>query len=355
MHTALFVISALLLFPASSGFAAEFTDTPPTLTVSLDPNPPFVFKDDEGHTVVLGQVFNNDEMAFVTSVHVSANFYDATGSQLLESNINTTVMDVIPPSGSSPYMIRSPTADAAIDRVSVHLEGFDPSRPKMNHLEIQGHNLSNVNDTLYFSGVLENAGAPATDAVVHVAVYDNFDPPRLVGVHVIPLGELPASESVSFDFNEMIHPQAAEFAIFSESDISYSDSAVLDIPAPDVLTKLVTIKDVIVMADDGVRLTEIPFGTTVHIQGNSQIQFATDQSAAETPYTYYVQVKRLGSVPYVEYLGKYDGSYAGTADQSPFIEWLPENRGLFSIESYVWDWYGVPISHPGPLILINVK
>ena len=64
-----FVFSAifiLILFPMSQSYSQEYTDTNPTLTISLNSNNDFIYRDSEGHTVVIGMIENNDPMSFVT-------------------------------------------------------------------------------------------------------------------------------------------------------------------------------------------------------------------------------------------------------------------------------------------------
>ena len=350
--TALFT---LILIPVSYGFSQEFSDTSPSLTVMLDNNAPFVDRDSEGYTVVVGQVVNSDPITFVANVQVSVNFYDDTGAQPLEANIGSTILDVIPPSGSSPYMIRSQSPNPAITQVTVDLEGFDSSHPKQKKLSLQSSQMSYTNDTLYFSGVLNNSGAPISETNIHAAFYDGFDPPRILDVRSITLGNVLSNESVSFDFNEKVNPRAVGFYLFSESDVFYSDFVDLKIPESDTLTKLVTIKNVTVKDDDGNKLSEIPVGSEINIQSESWIQFSADQYSNETPYTYYVQIKRFGEIPYVEFVGKYDGTYATAGTQSQSVDWIPENSGEYFIETFVWDRNNIPIADQGPLALISVK
>lgn len=345
----------MVLIPVSSGFSQEFSDTAPSLTVLLESNAPFVYRDAEGYTVVVGQVVNNDPITSVASVQVSANFYNDTGNQPLESNIGRTVLEVIPPLGSSPYVIKSQTPNTEITQASAHLEGFKPSVPKLKLLAVQGYHMSYFDDVLYFSGVLENSGAPISDTHVHAAFYDGFDPPRILGVHSIPLGNVLSGESVPFDFNEKINPRAVGFYLFSESDVFYSDFVDLKIPESEAITKLVTIKNVTVKDGDGNKLSEILVGSEISIQSESWIKFSADQPSNETAYTYYVQVKRFGEVPYVEFVGKYDGSYTGAGTRSQSVGWTPENTGEYFIETFVWDRNNIPIADQGPLALISVK
>jgi len=66
-------------------------------------------------------------------------------------------------------------------------------------------------------------------------------------------------------------------------------------------------------------------------------------------------VKQSGKSPFVEFIGKYDGRYIGAGSQSQSIDWIPENDGLFFIETFVWDRNNIPIADQGPILLVVVK
>ena len=83
--------------------------------------------------------------------------------------------------------------------------------------------------------------------------------------------------------------------------------------------------------------------------------FAADEESNETAYTYYVQVKESGESPYVEYIGKFDGRFIGTGQETQTIDWIPENPGLYFIETFVWDRNNIPIAEQGPFVLVIVN
>jgi hypothetical protein len=84
------------------------------------------------------------------------------------------------------------------------------------------------------------------------------------------------------------------------------------------------------------------------------IQFASDQESVETAYTYYIQVKESGKSPVIEYVGKFDGRFIGTGQETQRIDWIPEKTGLYFIETFVWDRNNIPLGDQGPFVLINV-
>ena len=106
---------------------------------------------------------------------------------------------------------------------------------------------------------------------------------------------------------------------------------------------------------NGEKLSELKVGSTVNIKSKTLIQFVADQESNEIAYTYYVQIKEFGEMPYVEYIGKFDGRFIGTGIETQSIDWIPEKKGLFFIETFVWDKNNVPIAEQGPFVLIIVN
>jgi hypothetical protein len=211
-----------------------------------------------------------------------------------------------------------------------------------------------LDDALHFSGVLKNGAAPSNNTNVYLAFYDNFDPPRIIDVISIPIGSIESNETIGFNFNEKIQTRSVGFTLYAESNVFYSEPNNVNIPEFELTTKLVTLSNVSILDKEGKNLSEIKVGSTVIIQSDAWIQFSADQKTNETPYTYYVQIKQSGT-PFVEFIGKYDGRYIETGQQSQSVDWIPENSGLFFIETFVWDRNNIPIANPGPIVLILVK
>src|SRR3989304_6366222 len=92
----------LILFPISSEFSQEYSDNPPTLSAVLTSDSPFVYKDDEGYTVVVGAVENTNNLTSVTDVRVRVNFYNDVSPEPLEIIEGETNLEIIPPLGKTP-------------------------------------------------------------------------------------------------------------------------------------------------------------------------------------------------------------------------------------------------------------
>ena len=343
----------LLLVPFSQGFSQEYSDNAPALTVSLRSESPFVYQDSEGYTVVVGIVENNNHLTPVTNVQIQVNFFDDFNSNPLEVVQGSTVLEVIAQNGKSPYSIRSQTQNPDITQASVSILGFDSSVEKQKELTVHSNGVF-LDDSFRFSGILQSGGAPNSDTNVYLAFYDSFEPPRILSVSTIELGNVAPNTEVAFEFDEEIDSRSVGFFLFAESNIFGSDSIDIQIPTPLVLDKLITISEVAVEDSNGNKLSELNVGSEVNIKSKTWIQFAADPKSNETAYTYYVQIKESGEVPYVEYIGKFDGRFIGTGEETQTVDWIPEKTGLFFIETFVWDRNNVPIAEQGPFILINV-
>jgi len=360
------VLSAFLilfLVPFSQAFSQEYSDNSPTISVDLSTERQYVYQDSEGYTIVVGLVENTNSLTPITNVKLQVNFFDDFDPNPLEVIQSGTTLEVIPINGQSPFAIRSDTANPNITKASVSLLGFDSSVPKEKLLTVfstdvfleSSFDVSDPDPTLLFSGVLRNGEASISNTNVYLAFYDIFEPSRILQVSTIEIGDVEPNGEVLLEFNEKINPSADGFLLFSESDLFYSDFVDITIPRSQVPIKLVTISDVTVEDTMGNKLSEIKVGSTVNIKSKTWIQFAADQKSNETAYSYYVQIKESGKPPYVEYIGKFDGRFIGTGSESQTIDWIPEKKGLFFIETFVWDRNNIPIAEQGPIVLVIVN
>ena len=243
-----FVFSAifiLILFPMSQSYSQEYTDTNPTLTVSLNSNNDFTYRDSEGYTVVIGLIENNDPLSFVTNVVIEAKFYDDFQSNPLEVTEGSTTLKVIPPNSNSPFMIRSDNPDIDITQVSTNLLTFDTSESMKNSLRISINDISTETvtssdsiHTLSFSGILRNGDSFVSDTAVHFAFYDVFN--RIIQISTIDIGDIDMNGLSSLELIEEINSSSVGFLLFSESDKFYSDFKNVKIPTPQLRTNLAT-------------------------------------------------------------------------------------------------------------------
>lgn len=341
----------LLLIPFSQGFS-QVTDNASTLSVSLKNESPFVYQDSEGYTVVVGLVENNNSLTSISNVKIQVHFFDDLTPTPLETVQGTTTLEVIAPNGKSSYSIRSQTPNLNITQASASLIGFDPSVEKQKGLIVYSTDVF-LDTSFRFSGVLQNGGTSSSNTNVYLAFYDVFD--RILSISTIELGNVDLNTDVSFELDEVINSKAVGFFLFAESSVFISDFVDMQIPASQIIDKLITISNVSVEDSDGNKLSELSVGSPVYIKSETLIQFAADQESDETAYSYYVQVKESGELPYVEYIGKFDGRFIGTGQETQIIDWIPEKTGLYFIETFVWDRNNIPIAEQGPFVLVIVN
>lgn len=344
----------LLLVPFSQGFSQEYSDNAPTLNVSLNNESPFVYRDSEGYTVVVGLVDNNNSLTAVSDVKIQVKFYDDLDPTPLEIVQGTTTLEVIPANGKSTYSIRSQSTNPSISEASVSLLGFDSSVEKQKGLTVYSTDVF-LDKSFRFSGILQNGGAPSANTNIYLAFYDGFEPPRILSVSTIELGSVSLNADVPFELDEEIDSRAVGFFLFAESSVFVSDLVDIGIPESRIPDKLITISNVSVEDSSGNKLSELSVGSQVNIKSETLIQFATDEESDETAYTYYVQVRESGESPYVEYVGTYDGRFIGTGQETQIIDWIPEKAGLYFIETFVWDRNNIPIAEQGPFVLVLVN
>ncbi len=364
MKTLLALFLVLSLFPISYSYGGG-TDTGSTLGIDFTNFSPINYKDEQGYTVVLGEVVNKREFS-VTGIKIWVGFYDNFSEQPLETILGSTIIDVIPPFGKSPYIIKSENPNAAIIGASVKILGFNsaPLKAKLLTLEPEAIDLTNK---LRLSGTITNNGPlDSNNTKIHLVAYDGFEPPSVLDVLTISVDDMLPGTVQNFEFNtkpdfgsgfSKIGP--ASYKIGAESRNYQSDIIDISVPITDVLQRLVTINDISVNDAAGNRLPDVSVDSTIYIQSKIWIQYASAQGSVEQPYIYYVQIKKSEEIndenkPFIHFIGKTSGTFFSGGTQIPVIEWTPQEKGVYFAETFVWDPNAVPLSSKGPLSLILV-
>ena len=354
----LFLIFAL--FPISSGYSQEFIDKAPTLGIVLTSFSPFNFKDVDGKTVILGEVENTKNFP-VSGIKIWAGFYDNFSENPLETTIGTTIMEVIPPFGKSPYMIISETSNSAITSVSVNLLGFNSSPEKQMKLNLQLDTLE-MGEKLSLSGRITNNGElNSTNTKIQLISYDSFFPPRVLGISSVDLeNNILPGETDNFEFDVKRDSRASAFKILGESQ-DYS-TGILEITdtSLQILNKLVTITDITITDNEGSRLSDVSVGSQINIQSQLDFQDSSLEESKVQQYVYWIQIKKSLEIngetkSFVEFIGKAEGSIDSKGVEIPSVGWIPENDGLYFVETFVWDPKHNPLASTGPLSLILVN
>jgi hypothetical protein len=344
----------LLLLPLSPIFA-QLTETPSTLGVKLTSTSPFSYKDGEGYTVVIGEVENTKTFP-VKNVKIWVGFYSGKasgpgGEPPLETVTASTLLDVVQPKSKSPFIIKSETPNPEISEVTINVLGFNSASAKQQSLAVKPETLL-IGDTVILPAKITNGGlAASTDTKIHLIAYDAFNPPRIVGIKTLEVGDIAAKESSGIEFDANVDYRATSFKVVAESKEYQSKFTDVDDVSLDAITRLISINNVEVTDSIGDRVSQIRVGETVHISSDLTIQYSV-LTKQQQPFVYYAQVKEFGEKAPVEFIGVYEGEFDSAEPQTATVQWTPEHEGGFFIETYVWDPDAVPLAAPSKTISI---
>lgn len=348
LHTVLALAALALVAPAA---AQESIDSLPSLSVAVTSDSPHIYRDSEGRVTVAGEVENRDPLTAMSEVVVRATFYGEGGQEIVEVVRGVTLLDIVPSEGSSPYVIRSISSDPRISQVSVDVESFDSSPPRVPGLEVSVDNVRNSGDISVSGEVRSSFGAPSGAAEAHLLFYDVFDPPRLLQVETLPLGGIPAGGSVPFEFSGAFDSRAVKFSVIAESGVLVSDPAESRVPAQENLppARMVGISGV--SADSAGGRAEV--GSEVVF--SSTLQFRAAPGDRIQPFVYFVQVKQLGQDAFVEFVGSYEGAFYNSPSEKASVSWVPDRAGNYFVETFVWDESSAALAPAGPTALVRVN
>lgn len=354
MRKLLAVLVLFLLLPVTTGFA-QLTDSPSTLGVKLTATAPFSYKDEEGYTVVIGEVENTKTFP-VKNVKIWVGFYSGKasgpgGESPLETVTASALLDIVPPKGKSPFIIKSETPDPEISEVTINILGFNSASPKLQSLEIKPDTLL-IGDSVILPATITNGGQGAsTGTKVHLIAYDAFSPPRIVGIQTIEVDEISAKKSADIEFDAKMDYRASSFKVVAESKEYQSKITNVANVSLDTITRLIAINSVQVTDLIGDRVSEIRAGETVDISSDLTIQYSALTNKKQQ-FVYYAQVKEFGENAPVEFIGIAEGTFESAEPQTVSVAWTPENEGGFFIETYVWDPDAVPLAAPSKTLSI---
>jgi hypothetical protein len=327
-------LAAIVVLLAPAAAMAQTYDTPQTLAVVISP-PFYTYVDANGHAVTTGMVHNESEIAYVGNVVVLARFYGEATSLPLDVASGGTLLDVIPPGGSSPFVVRSDESNPRISSAVASLQMFDPSNPKIPGLDIE--RLSDEHIRIH-----DTVGAPHTNVTIHIAYHDAFEPPRILGTSTHHMGDMGIGGSLNLTLSGEYPAGARSATAFAESDSFSSDTASWRIgTAPSAPPPLpAQILDAWMADGTGARTA----ATTAH-------QNVTLNAAVHTPdegrYWLYVQIssKESGGVVLLERV---------EIDYTASVSWTPTHDGEYIAEMFLWGERGAPASRPGPILLLSV-
>ncbi len=331
-------ISVLLIVTLLTSNIIWAENLPPSSSIQVQVLSPYSYKADDGTTVVLGEVQNNLNSP-INSVSLGVSFMDAN-SNTIEYKTATTLLQVIPPGGKTPFSISSTKADPSIAQVQVKLAGFGASQSKLQLLNISPGSLQ-VSDQLALSGTIKNSGTEqSNDTKLYLISYDAFQ--RVVGVGISDPMNIAAGHDTNFSMLATPNFRATSYMILAESDQYQSQlTNVSDVK----ITLPAAISNILVTDPQGNKYSLIPINALVKV--TSDVRFLIQTTI---PYTYYVQVKKFDGT--VEFIGKYQGVFLGQEDQTPSVIWTPHSSGSYYIETYVWNSDNIPLSAAGTRISV---
>lgn len=311
---------------------------------------PYSFKDNSGHTVVLGEIKNTRDFP-INDVTIWTGFYNQFSDQPIDTVTGTTIIDTIPAKSSVPFTIKSSDPDSAISRIVVTLIGFNSAPEKQSSLSIQTRTLA-LGDSLYFEGRITNNGDIETSNIkIYLISNDRFDPPRVVGLSEIELYDsLLPNESKKFAISDILNPKAVSFSVLAESENYISKYTVIKDKKTNLQSRMVAILDTTVSSIKQEKtLVASPVKITAHIlmkQGSTQNN--------EQPFVFYAQIKQADT-GIVEFVASTNGTlFKGELEISNLI-WTPATKGLYFLETFVWDPHDVALSSTGPITIVNVE
>ena len=311
---------------------------------------PFSYKDEGGYTVVLGEIINNHDFP-ISDVKILVNFYNNISDEPIDRVTDTTILNSIPGHENSPFMLKSSIPNSAISRVGVTLLGFDSSPEKPTSLSIKV-DLLEITNSLNFSGIITNNGnEDATDIKIHLISTDIFDPPRIVSLSSINFeNPLIPGNSQIFSINDILNSKSVNYYILAESDNFHSHPIIIDNKKIISQNKIITINDVTIT---NIKQDESIIFSPIQINAQILMQEFTSFSLEEN-YVFYVQIRNAES-GLIEFIGSSSSILQEDLPENPSIIWIPENEGLFFIETYLWNTDNVTLSSPGEILLVNIN
>ncbi|MGI0017897.1 MAG: FxLYD domain-containing protein [Nitrosotalea sp.] len=293
-------------------------------------------KASDGTTVVFGEVQNNLNSP-VNAVTLGVTFMDDNSNQV-EYKTGTTLIQVIPPGGKAPFMISSTKSDPSITQIQVKIAGFQSSSDRQQVLDISSGPLQ-VSDKVSVSGTITDNGAlKSANTKIYLISYDAFQ--RIVAIGISDPINVDSGKDSQFSITSDSSPRAKSYMLIAESD-NYQ-SKLISVKGLQA-TLPVIVRDTMLTDPNGTSYSTIPVNASVTITSDTNYLANSTQS-----FIYYVQVKQFSGQ--VEFIGQYEGVFLGPGDQNMSVNWVPHSAGSYFVETYVWNYDGVPLSSAVPSI-----
>jgi len=311
---------------------------------------PYSFKDNNGYTVVVGEIFNNHSYS-IHDVKILVSFYDEISDDPIDSVIGSTILNSVSPYGNSPFILKSSMPDSSISRVGVTILGADSSPEKQFSILIKINSLE-INNSLNLSGQITNNGnEDITNVKIHLVSNDIFEPPRILNISTINLeNTLSPGNSQTFSIKGFFNSKSVNHYVLAESENYLSEKISIDDQKIISHNKIFTINEITLT---NIKQNNSIIFSPIQIEAEIFMQEFTQLSLEES-YVFYVQIKNAES-GLVEFIDKSESTILENSPKISSTLWIPENEGLFFIETYLWDNDNVVLSSPGKILLVHVN
>jgi hypothetical protein len=332
----LLLSSFLVAILLTTNFA--WADLPPSTSLGVKVlQTIYSHKASDGTTQVFGEVQNNLNSP-VNAVTIGVTFMDDNFHQI-EYKTGTTLLQVLPAGGKSPFVISSTNPNPSITQIQVKIAGFQSSSSRQQVLQISPSTIQ-VSDKLLLSSTLTNSGTQKSPSTkIYLISYDAFQ--RVVAVGISnPISVAPGASS-AFSITSDSNTRAKSYMVIAESD-DYQ-SKLVPITAAQVISPAI-VGNTVITDSNGTLYSTIPLNASMKITTDVKYILNSTQS-----FVYYVQIKQFDGR--VEFIGQSSGIFLGLQNQTISVDWRPHDAGSYFIETYVWNPDAVPLSSSSSLSL----
>ncbi len=306
-----------------------------------------------GLPVVVGEIINDGKDP-VKSVEVKVNFIGATG-KVIDSNMATAAVDMIPPGQRSPFMIVG-SADYANTITSYELQIVNFAKAQNKPALLQIVSTSEFSDgvsEVSIRGDVKNIGGTASASTkVHATFYD--DSGRVIGYSsasadpntIVPSGKA----SFEMKIRERV-PLIQSYTLYAESDqYSIVPFGVHSVNNPLDVGNKVSVSSLSVVDQEGNGIGKFAPGERVWIKSELKNKLSDEQR-----FTYIVQIKNADGFPVA--ISWVDGVLTPNMAFTPSLSWVPDEEGIYFAEIFVWHSMDnpIPLSSSIRTILLFVK
>ena len=306
---------------------------------------PFVKINPDGTISLIGEVENKKNIP-ITSVKIKFDLYDNSAGPI-ESIVGGTILDVIPSNSKSPYVVHSNLTNIQSTQSTVIGFGAIATKPQMLTLTLV-EQFTDFNSV--FKGLVSNSGDTITTNIkIHLTSFDKLG--TVINVETISFDVMEPDTDNVFEIYSKYDSSVSEFSLVAESSEYRSNMIRLNAMPPSSMINAIQIGSTILYNSQEDVLTLGKINESIIVQSTL---IPLERVDHEISYNYFIQVKRSGENPIVEYVGQSTGVIRGD-DIIASATWTPQLSNLYFIEVYVWDINNIPISSSVSVSLVLIE